>query len=151
MGGHCLGEVQMPRLILILSLLGLLLAAPAHADGPSRKQRMQLEDIQNAYASTIRWGNVEDAVGFLDPEQQREHPPTDFDLRRYEQVRISSYRERSRATLPDGLMERRVEVGVINNNTQAERIVTVVERWRWDPEAKRWWQTAGLPDLWNGH
>ncbi len=37
---------------------------------------------------------------------------------------------------------------MINQNTQAERTVMVVERWRWDPEAKRWWQTAGLPDLW---
>ena len=39
---------------------------------------------------------------------------------------------------------------MINQNTQAERTVVVVERWRWDPEAKRWWQTAGLPDLWKG-
>ena len=46
--------------------------------------------------------------------------------------------------------ERRIEMGVINRNTQAERTVLVTERWRWDPEAKRWWQMQGLPDLWQG-
>ncbi|PTT40018.1 hypothetical protein DBR33_15040, partial [Stenotrophomonas sp. HMWF022] len=63
---------------------------------------------------------------------------------------VSSYRERSSASLDGGQVERRVEIGVINQNTQAERTVVVTERWRWDPEAKRWWQSAGLPDLWQG-
>ena len=48
------------------------------------------------------------------------------------------------------MLERRIEMGVINRNTQAERTVLVTERWRWDPEAKRWWQMQGLPDLWQG-
>lgn len=141
----------MRRLIQFLTLSCLLLASvAATAADISRKQRTLLEEIQVSYASTIRWGSMEDALGYLDPEQRKAHPPTEFELRRYAQLRVSSYRERSTAALPDGIVERRVEVGVINNNTQAERTVGIVERWRWDPEAKRWWQTNGLPDLWQG-
>lgn len=132
-------------------VLGCVLAATTvQAADLSRKQRTLLEQTQIAYAGVIRWGTMEDALGYLDPVQQKAHPPTEFELSRYDQIRISGYRERTSAAMPDGTMERRVEVGVINVNTQAERTVTVVERWRWDPQAKRWWQTAGLPDFWRG-
>lgn len=136
------------RFLLLSSLL--LVSAASLAGDFSRKQRTQLEEIQTSYASTIRWGSMEDALGYLDPEQRKANPPTEFELRRYSQLRVSSYRERTTAALPNGVVERRVEVGVININTQAERTVGVIERWRWDPEAKRWWQTNGLPDLWQG-
>jgi len=139
----------MRRFIPLLILASLLLgSASAMADSLSRKQRTVLEETQNAYGATIRWGSVADAVGYLDPEYRKTHPLTDLELRRYEQIRISSYRERSAGALPDGTVERRVEVGVINVNTQAERLVVVREIWRWDKEAKRWWQNGGLPDLW---
>ncbi|GAB3043760.1 hypothetical protein [Stenotrophomonas tumulicola] len=141
----------MRQWIRFLLLSGLLLVSAASLAGDiSRKQRKQLEDIQTAYASTIRWGSMEDALAYLDPEQRKADPLSEFELRRYSQLRVSSYRERSTAALPNGIVERRVEVGVININTQAERTVGVIERWRWDPDTKRWWQTNGLPDLWQG-
>lgn len=141
----------MRHLIRFLLLAGLLLAtATPWAADIGRKQRRLLEETQLAYGATIRWGSMEDALGYLDPAQRRADPPSEFQLRRYAQLRVSGYRERSTAALPDGTVERRVEVAVINVNTQAERMVGVVERWRWDPKAGRWWQTAGLPDLWQG-
>lgn len=141
----------MQRLIRYVAAAVLLLAAAsAGAAELSRKQRQQLEEIQNAYGATIRWGSMEDALAYIDPEVRREQPLTEFERRRYEQVRISAYRERGTNPLPDGTYERRVEVGVINVNTQAERMVGVVERWRWDAESKRWWQVGGLPDFWQG-
>jgi hypothetical protein len=39
---------------------------------------------------------------------------------------------------------------VVNRHTQAERTVRFREQWRWDEEAKTWWTTGGLPDLWDG-
>ena len=45
---------------------------------------------------------------------------------------------------------RDIQIGVINRHTQAERSVRYREQWRWDPEAKTWWVTSGLPDLWAG-
>jgi len=151
-GAAILNNLYMRRLIQWVSLSCLMLASlAAVAADFSRKQRTQLEETQTAYGSTIRWGSMEDAVGYLDPERRKTNPPTEFELNRYSQLRVSSYRERGTAALPDGTVERRVEIGVINVNTQAERTLGVVERWRWDPEAKRWWQYNGLPDLWQGH
>ncbi|HEL5053535.1 TPA: hypothetical protein UOA92_001311 [Stenotrophomonas maltophilia] len=140
----------MRRLIQILLCSLLLVSAMAGADELSRKQRKMLEETQIAYGASIRWGSMDDAIGYLDPVLRKEKPPTEFELNRYAQLRVSSYRERSSASLPDGQVERRVEIGVINQNTQAERTVVVTERWRWDAEAKRWWQAGGLPDLWQG-
>ena len=63
---------------------------------------------------------------------------------------LISYREGGSGAMDDGSVVRAVEIGVINRHTQAERSVRFKERWRWDPEAKRWWQVAGLPDFWDG-
>ncbi len=128
----------------------LLASTAALADGPSRSQRNKLVPTQEAYVAAVRWNDFDTAEGFIDPEYLRQQPITDLQRERYRQVQVSTYRERSNSVTADGDIERRVEVSVINRNTQAERTVVVKERWRWDPEAKRWWQAAGLPDLWQG-
>ena len=128
----------------------LLVAGGVQAEGPSRSQRNKLVPTQDAYVAAVRWGDFEKAEGFIDPLYLQQHPLTDLQRERYRQLQVSSYRERSAGVGADGSIERRVEMGVINRNTQAERTVLVTERWRWDPEAKRWWQMQGLPDLWQG-
>ena len=135
--------------ILLLALLALTsVNALAAKEKLTRKQRVELEKTQVAYASTIRWGTTEEALPYLDPEYTREHPLTDLELRRYEQVKISSYRAGDNVNIPDGRVGRPAVVGVINLNTQMQREVTVKEIWRWDAEDKRWLQANGLPDLW---
>ena len=138
------------RLILsaIAALLGVALTA--QAAGPSRSQRNKLTQTQDAYVAAVRWSDFEAAERFIDPAYWQAHPLTDLQRERYRQVQVSNYRERSTGVAADGAIERRVEMGVINRNTLAERTVMVTERWRWDPEAKRWWQAQGLPDLWQG-
>lgn len=132
----------------VVLLLGLAMAA--QAAGPSRSQRNKLAQTQDAYVAAVRWSDFEAAEGFIDPEYRQAHPLTDLQRERYRQVQVSNYRERSTGVAPDGAVERRVEMGVVNRNTLAERTVMVTERWRWDAEAKRWWQAQGLPDLWQG-
>ena len=127
-----------------------LVAGAAQAEGPSRAQRSKLVPTQSAYVAAVRWGDFDKAEGFIDPQYLLQRPITDLQRERYRQIQVSSYRERSVGAGADGSIERRVEMGVINRNTQAERLVMVNERWRWDPQAKRWWQAAGLPDLWQG-
>ena len=138
------------RLILtaIAALLGM--AVTAQAAGPGRSQRNKLTQTQEAYVAAVRWSDFEAAERFIDPAYWQAHPLTDLQRERYRQVQVSNYRERSTGVAADGAIERRVEMGVINRNTLAERTVMVTERWRWDPEAKRWWQAQGLPDLWQG-
>ena len=139
------------RLFQAALVLSLLVAAGASAaDGPSRSQRAKLVPTQAAYTAAVRWSDFEAAENFIDPQQRQAHPLGDVQRERYRQVQVSSYRERSSSMDAEGMLERRIEMGVINRNTQAERTVLVTERWRWDPEAKRWWQMQGLPDLWQG-
>ena len=139
------------RLFPWLIALPLLLAAMSlQAAGPGRAQRAKLAQTQAAYVAAVRWSDFEAAENFIDPQQRQAHPLGDVQRERYRQVQVSSYRERSSSMDAEGMLERRIEMGVINRNTQAERTVLVTERWRWDPQAKRWWQAAGLPDLWQG-
>ena len=139
------------RLFPWLIALPLLLAAMSlQAAGPGRAQSAKLAQTQAAYVAAVRWSDFEAAENFIDPQQRQAHPLGDVQRERYRQVQVSSYRERSSSMDAEGMLERRIEMGVINRNTQAERTVLVTERWRWDPEAKRWWQMQGLPDLWQG-
>jgi putative cell wall-binding protein len=135
--------------ILLIALFALTsVTALAAEQKTSRKQRKALEETQIKYDATMRWGSVEDALPYLDPEYTKVHPLSDLELRRFEQVKISSYRASDNVPMPDGRVGRTAEVRVINNNTQAERTVRVREIWRWDAEDKRWLQANGLPDLW---
>jgi len=131
-----------------LLLLGAVMTV--HAAGLSRGQRAKLTATQEAYVAAVRWSDFEAAEDFIDPDYLQAHPLTDLQRERYRQVQVSGYRERSSGMAADGSLERRIEMGVINRNTLAERTVMVTERWRWDAQAKRWWQAQGLPDLWQG-
>lgn len=134
--------------LIVLPLL--LLALTVQAAGLSRSQRTKLAQTQEAYAAAVRWSDFEAAEGFIDPDYRQAHPLSDLQRDRYRQVQVSGYRERSSGVVGEGVVERRAEIRVINRNTQAERTVMVDERWRWDPQARQWWQAQGLPDLWQG-
>ena len=134
------------RMLWVLGLLAVL--APAGAQ--SRMQRRKLQHVQDAYAASIRWGDFENAWQAVDPAYRAEHPMTELEFERYKQIQISGYRDLSTRSGPDGTVERAVELRVINKHTMAERTERYVERWRWDPEAKRWWLVVGMPDLWKG-
>jgi len=108
-----------------------------------------LDETQYAYSAAIRWGDFEGAYNLVDPKVREEHPLTDVDFSRYKQVQISGYRDLGGSPLASGEVTREIEIGVINRNTLAERTVRYRERWRYDEEAKTWWLTSGLPDLWN--
>lgn len=151
MGALPIGGIRMRRTlqILLLALFALTsVTALAAGQKTTKKQRKELEETQIKYDSTLRWGTVEDALPYLDPEYTKLNPMTELELRRFEQVKISSYRAGDNVPMPDGRVGRNAEARVINNNTQSERVVRVKEIWRWDAERKRWLQANGLPDLW---
>lgn len=126
-------------------LLAMLLAGCA-----SSGQVNALDKVQYAYSAAIRWGDFEGAWLLVDPEYRRAHPMSEIEFERYKQVQISAYRDLGAQTTPDGMAMREIEIGVINRHTLAERSTRYTERWRYDPEAKTWWLTVGLPDFWNG-
>ncbi|KAF1719527.1 hypothetical protein [Pseudoxanthomonas wuyuanensis] len=135
------------RAVMLLALAWLV---PMSADALNSRQRSKLEEIQNAYAAAIRWGDFESAWQLVDPEYRAEQPMTDLEFGRYEQVQVSGYRDINVSADPDGTMVRNIELRVINKHTMAERTLRYRERWKWDAEAKRWWLVVGLPDLWQG-
>ena len=133
---------------LLLAVLALLIAAgPAFARG----KMDQLQANQYAWSGAIRWGDFEGALSLVDPAYREAHPVSDLELKRYEQVQITAYRERSSsADKKGGVALRDVEIGVMNRHTQAERSVRYREEWRWSEKDKNWWLVTGLPDLWEG-
>ncbi|MET0580959.1 MAG: hypothetical protein ABWZ08_03180 [Pseudoxanthomonas sp.] len=129
-------------------LLALMAVAPASAG--KRQKSSQLEAMQLAYASAIRWGEFEEAWELVDPTYREAHPMTELAFERYQQVQISGYTDKNSAVSSEGNVLRNVELRVINKHTMAERSLRYREEWRWDRESKRWWLVVGLPDLWDG-
>ncbi|TZF90223.1 hypothetical protein [Cognatilysobacter lacus] len=130
---------------LLLSLFLLLSAGVAFA-GPAQRA---LPVSQDAWSAAIRWGDFEGAVNLLDPSLRARQAPSSLESARFRQVQISGYRDRGASVdFKTGVAARDIEIGVINRNTQAERTVRYRETWRWDAQAKTWWVTSGLPDLW---
>lgn len=134
------------RIVVAAMLLAVLV--PAAAQG--RMARTKLQPAQDAFAAAVRWGDFENAWQAVDPAYRAEHPMTDLEFERYQQVQISGYRDLYSNAGEDGTIERQIELRVINKHTMAEKTMRYRERWRWDPDAKRWWLVVGLPDLWGG-
>lgn len=134
------------RLPSILLLCCLVLAS-ACASGAGKGDKLQ--KAQYAYSAAIRWGDFEGAWTMVDPAYRAAHPMTDAEFERYKQIQVSHYRD---GAVEAGKNEaaRAIEIGVINRHTMAERSLRYTEHWRYDPEAKTWWVSNGLPDFWAG-
>jgi hypothetical protein len=128
---------------LLVSSVLLMLAACAMAPSSMNPQDEALEQ----YGIAIRWSEFADAWALVDPELRQRQPLTDFDMERYKQIQVTGYDLKGRATMPDASVEQTVEIRLINRNTQVERTITDHQSWRWDPVAKRFWLTSGLPDF----
>lgn len=126
--------------LLLLSLAGTALAS---------KKRETLYKNQYAYSAAIRWGDFEGANSMVDPEVRKEHPMTDVDFSRYEQIQVTAYRDLATMPGPDGTVLREIQIELVNRNTLSERKMRYTEIWRYDPETKNWW-VSGLPDFWQG-
>ena len=134
------------RLCALALVPALLLAGCATTSGRGDA----LQRAQYAYSAAIRWGDFEGAWQLVDPAYREQHPLTDLELARYKQIQISAYRELASEVGENDIAMREIQVGVVNRHTQVERTLRYTERWRYDPEAKTWWLTVGLPDLWQG-
>lgn len=140
-----------PQHFVLPALLAALSALTGCATAAKSTQREALDSSQYTWSAAIRWGDFEGAVNLVDPELNAKNPPTALELERYKQVQISAYRDLGEnRDIEAGTAVREIDIGVINRHTQGERTVRYRETWRWDAEAKTWWVTSGLPDLWAG-
>jgi hypothetical protein len=133
----------------VFAACAVLVLAAVLSGCASTSQGSALQQAQYAWSAAIRWGDFEGAMTLVDPEYLEANPVTDLELARYAQVQISGYTVLAERA-GDAMAQREIEIGVINRHTMAERTVHYREVWRWDPEAKAWWLTTPLPDLWDG-
>ncbi|HEX7731753.1 MAG TPA: hypothetical protein VF415_03835 [Rhodanobacter sp.] len=134
----------MRRLLLPLAASAALLLA-----GCAQNTRSDsLVATLNAYGSAVRWNGLESALQFVDPAVLKAHPPSDIDLARYQQVRVSDYDDGAGpVALGDDEVQQTVRISFVNVHTQAERSIVARQVWRYDDKAKHWWLESGLPDI----
>lgn len=113
----------------------------------AKNDALLLEDTLTSYAAAIRWGNIEDALAFVDPETLKAHPVTKLDLDRYHQVQVTTYNDQPPVRASELEVRQVVEIGLVNTNTQAARSIIDKQVWRFDQKANRWWLVSGLPDI----
>ena len=133
----------MRRWILLPLVVLALVAGPAVA---AKRDRM-LEATLTEYAATLRWGNFEAGMAYIDPAVLAERPISSLDLERYRQVRVSYYHPSEPMPVDKESIRIVAEIGIINAHSQSERVVYDRQLWRWDAKAKRWWLMTGLPDI----
>jgi hypothetical protein len=137
--------MRMLKAGMLLSLLLVLAACGAAKMG----QMGALQQAQYAYSAAIRWGDFEGAWNMVDPQYRKAHPMSELEFERYKQVQITGYHDMGEQVTQTAAL-REIGIGAVNRNTLVERQVRYTERWRYDAEAKVWWLTVGLPDLWQG-
>ena len=130
---------------LILATLACTLAACA--SDPTSGKAKALDDALRGYAATVRWGDIEQAESFVDPEYRAAHPLSSIERSRFQQVRISGYNEQPPQRTGEDEVRQNVEIVLINENTQGVRSVMDRQVWRYDATAQRWWLSSGLPDI----
>lgn len=137
----------MIRFIKLLVVATLSFTLGACASDPTTGKAKALDDALRGYASTVRWGDMEQAESFVDPEYRAAHPLSPIERSRFHQVRISGYNEQPPQRTGEDEVQQNVEISLINENTQGVRSVMDRQTWRYDATANRWWLSSGLPDI----
>lgn len=127
-----------------LILCSLLLTLAACANTPDARQQAEALYL---YAGAIRWGDIEGALGFVDPKTLEKKPLTAVDRARFEQVQFAGYTVKSSGPVGEDELLQIVEIRVINRHTQVERTIIDRQLWRWDEESESWLLKSGLPDI----
>jgi hypothetical protein len=128
-------------------LLAATVALGACANKEIRSKANILEQTLRSYAATIRWGDIGQATSFIEPKVLAEHPPSQLDLERLKQVRVSAYEEQPPVPVGENEVRQTVQIELINVNTQTTRSIVDRQVWKYDEATKHWWLTSGLPDI----
>ena len=106
-----------------------------------------VNETLRTYAATIRWGDFNQAASFIEPKLLAEHPPSQLDMDRLHQVRVSGYDEQPAIPAGEDEVRQTVRIELVNVNTQSVRSIVDRQVWKYDEAAKRWWLISGLPDV----
>src|SRR4029079_6805905 len=98
------------RILLVVALIALLAACAVEQ---MRNKETILEETLKTYAATIRWGDMTQALAFVDPKYRQAHPLSDLDLARYHQVQVTSYNDQPAAPINADEVAQTVEIGLV--------------------------------------
>lgn len=129
---------SLPLLLLILLVPGLALA---------KSVEKRLQETLRSYASTFRWGEIEQVISYIDPQLLVEKPISSFELNRWRQWRVVGYRAQPYAMFGDKEAQQVVNIELNNVNTGVNRSIEDRQRWRYHKKTKRWLLVSGLPPL----
>ena len=131
-------------LFLTLALAVIPVAVPAKTTSSMEKK---LQASLKTYELAVRWNDFEAAAEALDPLTQQGELFSEQDEAYYKVFQITGYTTKSSSMTEDLVYTQRVELRIVDRDTQVERIKTDRQSWRYDAAAKRWWLTSGLPKL----
>src|SRR3954454_664520 len=113
-----------------IAVMSILLTACASMSIDKMKSRETLlDDTLRGYAATLRWGDLTQAVAFVDPKYLAEHPLTELDVARFKQVQVSAYNDQPPVPVSENEVRQTVEIGIVNINTQGARSVIDHQVW----------------------
>jgi len=131
----------------LIALCCIAVAVSGCAAVNQQSKNNALETTLVAYANALRWGDIEQALPFIDAETQKAHPLTPLDMQRYKQVHIASYIEQTPVPVGQNEVRQAVRIMLVNVNTQTEREIVDNQLWRYDEKTKHWHNVSGLPDI----
>jgi hypothetical protein len=123
-------------------LLCALLAACAAS--PAAKKSNLITTTLSSYGNAIRWGSLDDAVNFIDPEIRKAHPVAAPSL---VGMRVVDYNEKSTHQTSQDEVSQTVEIALLHDDSITVHTFIDHQTWRYDEKTKHWWLTSGLPDF----
>lgn len=132
--------------LLKLSVLILLLAGCANSKGDQKLLDKTLE----TFASQLRWGDdLNQALGFLDPEKREELQPKPLEIERWNQYRVIGVHSQPALIDDQGHGRQRINLELVSRHTQITRMIQFDTQWQFDSESDRWYLISPFPILRN--
>lgn len=135
------------RTVLATALLMLLLALLLPGLALAKSVEKRLQETLRSYASTFRWGKIEQVIDFIDPKALAEKPISPFELNRWRQWRVVGYSAQPYAMFGDKAAVQVVSIELNNVHTGVNRSIEDHQRWRYLKKTRRWMLVSGLPPL----
>jgi hypothetical protein len=133
---------------LLTPLLSILLVlAFALASGCATEPKAPKQDALIAYAAAVRWSDFDTALTLIDPASRPTPELAEEERDRLAKFKVSGYEVKSQAMTPDGILQQTVEIRVIDQDTQKERVLLDHQRWRSDATGEVWVLLSGLPEF----
>ena len=136
------------RNLIIIFMSLILVACNPVQKVKDRKHTEDLEAATDTYRKLIRWGHFDQAVQYIKARDGSEQVP---DLAEASRYKVTHYTITG-TFLSDDLQDARIVATIeyIKLDNQVAKTIRDEQQWWFEPEAKRWHISSGLPDFAGG-